>query len=66
MLDRPDALTFAPISEGLRIAFRHSAEEIRAEIHEHEEHVADAKRRLDNVLNLLAVLDAPGTPETAQ
>jgi hypothetical protein len=66
MPDPADLLTFAPVSEGLRQAFRHDAEEIRAEILEYEEHVADAKRRLANVLTLLAVLDAPSTPETMQ
>lgn len=65
-MDDRSTLTFAPISEGLRAAFAHQADEIRAEIHEHEEHVADARRRLANTLNLLAVLDAPSPPETMQ
>jgi hypothetical protein len=52
--------------DSLRTAFASFAQEIRAEISEHEEHVADAKRRLDRVLNLLAAVDAPATPETKQ
>jgi hypothetical protein len=65
MCDR-SPLTFAPISEGLRVAFAHNVQELRAEVHELEEGVAEAKRRLDNAIALLAVLDAPAIPETVQ
>lgn len=43
----------------LREALDHMASEARAEVAEHEEHVAEAKRRLDNLLTLRAALDKP-------
>lgn len=65
MCDR-SPLTFKPISAGLRTALAHNVQELRAEVHELELGVAEAKRRLANALALLAAIDAPATPETIQ
>lgn len=62
----PSIEPFIPVSEGLRRAYRSMAAELRAELLEHETHVLDCAVRLSRVLTLLAVLDAPATPETKQ
>lgn len=65
MCDR-SPLTFAPISEGLRKALADNVQELRAEVHELDLGVAEARRRLATAIALLAAIDAPATPETMQ
>jgi hypothetical protein len=47
----------------LREALDHMVSEARAEDDEHEEHVAEAKRRLQNLQKLRAALDKPPATE---
>ena len=65
MCDR-SPLAFAPISEGLRNALADNVQELRAEVHEFELGVAEARRRLATALALLAAIDVPSAPETMQ
>lgn len=47
----------------LASAFDHMIAEARAELAEHEEHVADAQRRLQHLLTLRGAMDAPSAQE---
>ena len=47
----------------LRAALDHMANEARAEVAEHEQHVAEARRRLENLQTLRAALDKPPATE---
>lgn len=57
---------FRSIGEALASAFDNMIAEARAECAEHEEHVAESQRRLQNLEALRAVMAAPRHMETAE
>lgn len=61
-------MTTEPVRLGtaLASAFDHAIAEARAELAEHEGHVADAAARLDNLLKIRAAMNAPPAPEQKQ
>lgn len=54
------------LGDALRNAFDDMIAEAEAELVEHEEHVADAKRRLANIQTLRAAMGRPAAAEACQ